>query len=326
MRAFQVTSFSQPPGMRDVPTPVPGPDQVMLEIAACGLNFADLLMARGSYQDTPTPPFTLGLEVSGTVRELGSSVRHLAPGDRVAVFAGSGGLAEFGCFAARRCVRLPDAMSFEHAAGFQVAYGTGHLALLHRAKLGAGETVLVLGAAGGVGLAAVELAALTGARVIAVARGAGRLAIAGAAGADHLIDSDTMDIRAEVKALGGADVVFDPVGGDQFKAALGACKPGARLIVIGFASGDIPQIPANILLVKNITVIGHYWGGYLGFDAKSLTESLGQLFQWYEAGKLRPHISHVLPLERAADALELLRSRKSTGKVVVRPRPEPGAR
>jgi len=152
-----------------------------------------------------------------------------------------------------------------------------------------------------------------------VARGAEKLKVAAKAGADHLIDSDRDDIRAAVKALGGADVLYDPVGGDQFKAALRACNPEARLIPMGFASGDVPQIPANILLVKNLTVIGLYWGGYLRFRPDVLTESLAELMGWYADGKLRPHVSHVLPLARAGEALELLRARKSTGKVVVAP-------
>ena len=164
-----------------------------------------------------------------------------------------------------------------------------------------------------------DLGVAMGARVIAVARGANKLAVAKAAGADHLIDSDKEDIKAAVKSLGGADVVYDPVGGDAFKAALGACNREARVIVIGFASGDVPQIPANIILVKNITVIGFYWGGYLKFNPAALTDSLAELMAWHADGRLKPHVSHILPLDQAADALELMRSRKSTGKVVVTP-------
>lgn len=168
-------------------------------------------------------------------------------------------------------------------------------------------------------MTAVEIGKAMGATVIAVARGADKLAVAKAAGADHLIDSTTDDIKAAVKALGGADVVYDPVGGSAFKAALGACNREARVIVIGFASGEVPQIPANIILVKNISVIGFYWGGYLGFNPKALTDSLAKLMDWYGQGRLKPHISDVLPLDRAADALQLMRSRKSTGKVVITP-------
>ncbi len=323
MRAFQMSEPGQAPAINEITVPAPAASEVIVRIEACGLNFADLLMIEGRYQETPPCPFTLGMEAAGTVHAIGASVTSLHPGDRVAVFAGSGGLAEFGCFAADRCIRLPDSMPFVDAAAFQVAYGTSHLALSHRAKLQSGETLLVLGAAGGVGLTAVEIGKQMGATVIAVARGKGKLAVARKAGADHLIDSDAEDIRDAVKALGGADVVYDPVGGAHFTAALRACNPEARVVVIGFASGEVPQIPANILLVKNITVIGFYWGGYMQFRSRALTDSLAQLFEWYKAGKLRPHVSHVLPLDHAAEGLDLLRRRVSTGKVVITPQPAP---
>lgn len=317
MRAFVVTDHGQAPEVRDIPTPSPGPGQVLIRIAACGLNFADLLMAKGTYQDTPALPFTLGMEIAGVVEAQGPGVMSPAIGARVAVFEGAGGLAEAGVFDAARCVAIPDAMPFADAAGFIVAYGTSHLALTDRARLVEGERLLVLGAAGGVGLTAVELGAAMGAEVIAVARGAEKLAIAKAAGATHVIDSESADLRAELKALGGVDVVYDPVGGDGFKAALRAINPGGRLLVIGFASGDIPQIPANHLLVKNIDVIGFYWGGYLRWAPDRLSRSLGQLMAMYEAGALQPHIGAQLPLDRAGEALSLLRDRKVAGKVVV---------
>lgn len=319
MRAFQVSSFATDPTLESLAPPTPAPGEVLLEVAACGLNFADLLMANGTYQDTPKPPFTLGMEVCGTVVAQGAGVDTPAIGTRVAVFGGKGGMADQGVFPAALCRPVPEEMTSETAAGFMVAYGTSHLALTRRARLEAGETLLVLGAAGGVGLTAVEIGKALGATVIAVARGVDKLAVAKAAGADHLIDSETDDIKSAVKALGGADVVYDPVGGDAFKAALGACNREARVIVIGFASGEVPQIPANIILVKNITVIGFYWGGYLGFDADALTDSLATLMSWHAAGKLKPHVSHVIQLDNASQALELMRSRKSTGKVVITP-------
>lgn len=322
MKAYRVDRQGQPPKLCDIELPEPKNGQIRLQIAACGLNFADLLMINGTYQDTPAIPFTLGLEVAGIVDKLGAGVAGLQAGDRVAVFSGQGGLAEFGCFDAARCIKIPANMSYEHAAAFQVAYGTSHLALDHRAHLKAGETLVVLGAAGGVGLTAVEIGKLMGARVIAIARGEAKLAVAKAAGADHLINSETGDIRAQIKALGGADVLYDPVGGDLFKSAMRACNPEARIIIIGFASGDIPQIPANIILVKNIAVIGHYWGSYAEFAPDVLVASLSSLLGWYGKGKLRPHISHTLPLEKSGQALDLLRMRKSTGKVVVTLRPE----
>jgi len=317
VRAFQIDSYNATPRLRDIAVPVPGRGQVQVCIAACGLNFADLLMIEGRYQDRPDPPVTLGMELAGVVQALGPGVDSPGVGTRVAVFSGQGGLAEAGVFEASRCVRLPDAMPFADAAAFQIAHGTSHLALARRARLRPGETVLVLGAAGGVGLAAIEIAKLMGARVIACARGAAKLAIAQAAGADHLIDSDAADLVEGLRDLGGLDVVYDPVGGDLFTAAMRACKPEARILTVGFASGDIPQIPANHLMVKNISVIGLNWGGYLRFDPAALADSLRQLFDWYAQGLVRPRISHLLPLEQAAGALDLLRARKSTGKVVV---------
>ncbi|SMP25784.1 NADPH:quinone oxidoreductase family protein [Shimia sagamensis] len=317
MRAFQVTSHDAPPSLVDIAKPEPGPGEVRIKIKACALNFGDLLMIKGTYQATPPVPFTLGMEVAGVVDALGPDTNGPEVGSDVLVFGGSGGLADYGVYPAESIVPLPNGMSYEDAAAFPVAYGTSHVALDHRARLQPGENLLVLGAAGGVGLAAVELGKLMGANVIACARGADKLKVAQAAGADHLIDATAADIRAEVKALGGADVVYDPVGGDQFKAAFRACNPEARLLPLGFASGEVPQIPANHLLVKNLTVIGLYWGGYLSFKPEVLTGSMRTLFGWYGEGKLKPHVSHALPLAQAADAYELLRSRKSTGKVVV---------
>lgn len=319
MRAFQVIEYDTPPTLQDTETPSPAKGEVLIKIEACGLNFGDLLMVKGTYQERPPLPFTLGMEVAGTVVAHGDGVSAPAIGARVAVFGGYGGLAEFGTFPAALCVPLPDAMSFTDAAAFQVAYSTSHVALDYRAQLKAGDTLLVLGAAGGVGLTAVELGKLMGATVIAAARGAAKLEICRKAGADHVIDTDTDDLREVVKALGGADVVYDPVGGDLFTAALRASKPEARVLTIGFASGTVPKIAANHLLVKNINVIGFYWGGYLRFKPEVLTDSLKTLSQWYAEGKLHPHISHTLPLAQAGDGLELLRSRKSTGKVVITP-------
>lgn len=318
MRAFQVSSHDTPPTLVDITKPEPGPGEIRLRIKACALNFGDLLMIKGTYQATPSVPFTLGMEVAGVVDAVGPDTHGPSVGTDVLVFGGSGGLAEFGVYPAESAVPMPKVMSFEDAAAFPVAYGTSHVALDHRAKLQPSENLLVLGAAGGVGLTAVELGKLMGANVIACARGADKLEVAKAAGADHLIDATDADIRAEVKALGGADVVYDPVGGEQFKAAFRACNPEARLLPLGFASGEVPQIPANHLLVKNLTVIGLYWGGYLSFKQEVLTDSMRTLFGWYSEGKLKPHVSHVLPLEQAAEAYELLRSRKSTGKVVVK--------
>ena len=323
MRALLITSFDAAPQLSALQDRLPGQGEVRVRIMACGLNFADLLMMQGRYQDMPSLPFTPGLELSGVIEAIGPETGSLPVGTRVALFSGQGGLAETGCFPAERCFAIPDSMSFETAAAFPIAYGTSHLALTRRANLAAGETLVVTGAAGGVGLTAVEIGKALGARVIAVARGADKLAVAQAAGADHVIDSDRADLKAELRALGGADVVYETVGRDQFTATLGAMRPEGRILAIGFAGGTVPQIAANHLLVKNVSVIGFYWGGYLKFQPAALTESLSTLVDWFEAGRLKPHVSHVLPLDRVMEGLALLRDRKSTGKVVVRCNQEP---
>ena len=317
MRAYVLASTDTAPALTELPVPEPAAGEIRLRIRACGLNFADLLMAKGTYQETPPTPFVMGMEVAGTVDALGAGVTGFTIGQRVAGFAGKGGLADYGCFPADRCLPLPDSMPFDQAAGFVVAYGTSHVALVQRARLQAGETLLVLGAAGGVGLTAVEIGAKLGARVVAVARGAAKLKVAEAAGATVLIDSETADLKTAFKALGGVDVVYDAVGEPAASAALRALRPQGRYVVIGFAGGGVPSFPANILLVKNIDVIGLYWGGYAVFAPEVITKSLSDLIAMYANGDLHPHVSHALPLERTAEAMELMRTRASTGKIVV---------
>lgn len=318
MQAFTIPSHGATAQLADIDLPEPGTGQVRIAIKACGLNFADLLMQKGTYQDTPEAPFTLGMEVAGVIDKLGSGVTRLNVGERVAVYSGQGGLAEYGVFDANRAIPLPEAISFENAAAIQIAYGTSHIALDHRARLQPGETLLVTGAAGGVGLTAVEIGKLMGATVIAHARGREKLEVARAAGADHLIDASE-DLRTRVKELGGADVVYDAIGGDVFKAAFRATNPEGRLLPIGFAGGDVPQIPANHLLVKNLTVIGFYIGGYLRFRPQIVQDSFDTLFGWLAEGRIKPHISHILPLTEAEMGMQLLRDRVATGKVVVTP-------
>lgn len=319
MRAFGIETYGETPKLTDKPLAMPGPAEIRVRIAAAALNFADTLMIQGRYQERPKPPVTLGMELSGTVDAVGSDVTGFKSGDRVAVYSGQGGLAEAGCFPASRAVKIPDAMPFDVAAGMLIAHGTSHLALIRRARLQRADTLLVLGAAGGVGLTAVEIGKHVGARVIACARGAEKLAVAKAAGADHLIDSETDDIRTRVKDLGDADVVYDPVGGDQFEAAFRATKPEGRILVIGFASGDMPNVKPNHLLVKNIELIGLNIGAYLQFAPDALAESFRQIFDGYLAGDLKVHISHRFALADAAQALDLLRSRRATGKIIVTP-------
>jgi len=318
MKAFRVRDFAQTPTIEDIVQPNPEKGQALVRIDACGLNFADLLMLKGEYQETPNPPFTPGLEVAGVVTALGPETEGVEIGTRVAVFGGSGGLAEYGVFPIDRIAPIPDAMSSEIAAGFQVAYGTSHLALDHKARLQPGETLVVLGAAGGVGLTAVEVGRLMGAKVIACARGKDKLKAAKAAGADHLLDTETDDLRQAIKDLGGADVVYDPVGGDAFGEVFRACNPDARILAIGFASGNVPQVKLNHMLVKNITVIGFYWGGYLKFNPQVLIKSMDQLMHWQAEGKLTPAINHVVDFDDTAEALAMLRERRSTGKIVVK--------
>ena len=317
MRAYQLEVHGTAPTLVELAQPAPAAGEVEVAISACGLNFADLLMIDGRYQEKPPLPVTLGLEAAGTVTSLGDGVGSVQIGDRVAVFAGAGGLADYGCFAAAQLVPIPDTMDFATAAGFQIAYGTSHVALDHKARLQPGERLVVTGAAGGVGLTAVEIGALMGAEVIAIARGADKLAVAKTHGATHLIDAESDDIRGQLKALGGVDVAYEAVGGDLWEACFRAANPEARLLAIGFASGEVPQIKANQLLVKNLSVMGLYWGGYLRFAPDVLGQSLRQLFDWYAEGKLKPHIGHRFPLDEADAALDLLRQRKSTGKVVV---------
>lgn len=316
MRAFLLSETNSAPTLCEFSLPIPGPGELAVEISACGLNFADLLMIEGKYQDTPPAPFVMGMELAGTVTAAGPGCT-IAPGTRVAVFAGQGGLAEAGVFPENRCTPMPEAMSFEEAAAFQIAYGTSHVALGPRARLASGETLVVLGAAGGVGLTAVEIGARMGARVIAVARGAEKLQVARAAGAEVLIDAETPDLKAALKAAGGADVVYDAVGGALGEAAYAALKPGGRYLVIGFAGGEVPKLKLNHALVKNLEIHGLYWGGYLKLDPGLLTGSMAQLFAWYAEGGLRPHVSATFPLERTDEALEMLRARRSTGKIVV---------
>ncbi|WP_194094115.1 NADPH:quinone oxidoreductase family protein [Marivivens aquimaris] len=318
MRAFRVTSFDQPPQVEEIPVPQPQAGQIRLKIESCGVNFADTLMTTGKYQDTPELPFTMGMEVCGIVDELGAGVTSPAVGSRVVVYCGSGGMADYGVFAADRCLPVPDGMPPETAAGFMIAYGTSHLALKRRARLQAGETLVVTGAGGGVGQTAIEIGKLMGARVIAIARGERKLAAAKAAGADVLIDASE-DLTARLRAEGGVDVLYDAVGGDAFGKILRAMNREGRMLVIGFASGTVPPIPANHLLVKNVDVMGFYWGGYVKFNPEAMDESLKELMQYFAEGRLHPHINHVVPLYDAPEALDLLTSRRSTGKVVVNP-------
>jgi NADPH:quinone reductase len=322
MRAVLCKEWAGPEKLvvEDVPSPAIREGAVRIAVEAAGINFADLLIISGQYQEKPAFPFTPGGEASGTVTEVGAGVSVMKPGDRVMALTGTGAYAEEVVVDASRVYKIPDKMDFISAAGFPVAYGTSHGSFAWRAHLKPGEWLLVFGAAGGVGLTAVEIGKAMGATVIACAGGPEKLAIAKEHGADHLIDYSREDIRERVKAITGgrgADVVYDPVGGDAFDASLRCIAWGGRIIIIGFASGRIPQAPANILLVKNIDVIGFYWGSYQQRKPELVRDSFAQLLRWFEEGKLKPHVSQHFDLQDVAPAMELLRQRKSTGKVVL---------
>ncbi|HRO13692.1 MAG TPA: NADPH:quinone oxidoreductase family protein [Paracoccus sp. (in: a-proteobacteria)] len=294
----------------------PGPGEVALRMGAAALNFADLLMIEGRYQDTPPFPFTAGLEGAGVVEAAGPGT-PFTPGDRVAVWS-RGTLADRMVVPADACLPLPDNMTLAEAAGFQIAYGTSHLALTGPGALRPGDRVVVLGAAGGVGLTAVEIAAALGAQVIGVARGHDRLETVRRAGAHHVLDSDaTPDLKAALKDLGGVDVVYDAVGDAAGLAAFGALRPGGRHLLIGFAGGKPPALPLNHALVKNISIHGFYWGGYRSLDPQALKDSLTALFAMHAAGRLHPVVGATLPIERVAEGYALLRSRRAVGKVII---------
>jgi NADPH2:quinone reductase len=294
---------------------------VRIAVRAAGLNFADILMIKGEYQVKPPLPFSPGLEVAGDVLEVAPDVKKIKPGDRVMAVVHYGGYAQEVVTPATDVFLIPDSMDYTIAAGFPIAYGTSHIGIFNKLKLKAGETILIHGAAGGVGITAVEIAKKVGATVIAAASGSKKLAIAKQYGADHLIDYQTEDIKARVKSLTdgrGVEAVFDPVGGDIFTSSLRATAQQGRILVVGFASGTVAPIPANILLVKNISVHGFYWGAHRVLETEMISKSFDDLLSWYDAGDLKPHISHIFNLPDASKAMEMLKSRKSTGKVVLR--------
>ncbi|WP_134725830.1 NADPH:quinone oxidoreductase family protein [Paracoccus luteus] len=315
-RIIQIARQGAAPELGRRAPPEPGPGQVRLRLHAAALNFADLLMIEGRYQDAPPFPLVAGIEGAGVVEAAGEGVA-LTPGTRVAV-TGPGTLADHGVFAADLCIAVPDRMSLAQAAGFQIAYGTSHLALTGPGALAAGQRVVVLGAAGGVGLTAVEIASVLGAEVVAVVRGEDKAAPARQAGAAVVIDSAAEpDLRAALRAHGPADIVYDPVGDAAGLAAFGALRTGGRHLLIGFAGGKPPALPLNHALVKNIAIHGFYWGGYRQLDPAALRASLTALFALFDQGRLNPTLGTVLPLDRAAEGYALLRDRRAVGKVVI---------
>ena len=306
--------------VEDVPSPEPGEGQVLVAVHAAGVNFPDTLIIQGKYQFKPEPPFSPGGEVAGIVRAIGPGVTGIATGDRVIAATTWGGYAEEVVAEAKRIIPMPEGMDFDTAATFVLTYGTSHHALKDRAALQPGETLLVLGAAGGVGLAAVELGKAMGARVIAAASSDDKLATCRAHGADETINYAREDLRQRIKALSdgrGVDVVYDPVGGDLSEPALRGMAWNGRFLVVGFAAGSIPSIPLNLALLKGCAIVGVFWGAFTRNEPRRNEANLQELLGWFKAGKVRPHISARYPLERAADALRDVMERKVKGKVVL---------
>jgi NADPH2:quinone reductase len=306
--------------IEDLPSPLPGRNQVVVSVKAAGVNFPDVLIIQGKYQFKPELPFSPGSEVAGTVKAVGEGVRHVKPGDTVAAFLGWGGFAEEVLVDAERVAPVPPGIDAKIAASFILAYGTSYHALKDRAQLKSGETLLVLGAAGGVGLAAVELGKLVGARVIAAASTPEKLAACRERGADATIAYEQEDLREAVKKLTdgkGVDVVYDPVGGRFAEPALRSIAWGGRYLVIGFAGGDIPKIPLNLTLLKGCSIVGVFWGEFARREPVANARNLGELLTWIGNGRLQPVVSATYPLERTADALVAMANRKVVGKVVI---------
>lgn len=313
--------------VEDLPDPVARDGEVVIRVHACGVNYPDVLIIEDKYQFKPERPFAPGGEVSGVIESVGPGVTHLKPGDRVIGSTGWGGMAEKIALAAGRCIPIPDKMPFDVAAAFIMTYGTSHYALKQRANLKAGETVLVLGAAGGVGLAAVELAKAAGATVVAAASSQEKVDLAMAHGADSGVvypagpfDRDGQKALADLfkKACGpnGADVIYDAVGGDYAEASLRAIAWEGRFLVIGFPAG-IPKIPLNLTLLKSCQVVGVFWGAYTARFPADNQANIRELMDLYAAGKIKPHVSASFPMAEAGEAIRQLSSRKAQGKVVV---------
>ncbi len=306
--------------LREVDDPTPGKGEVLIDVAAAGVNFPDVLIVQGLYQFKPPGAFSPGGEVAGVVSAIGEGVDGIAVGDRVAAVIPWGGFAEKVCAPVGALVPIPDGMDPETAAAFNLTYATALHALRDRAALQPGETVLVLGAAGGVGLASIDVAKAMGARVIAAASSPEKLAACTAAGADAVIDYRAEDLKTRAKALTGgkgADVIVDPVGGPYSEPALRATAWRGRFLVIGFAAGDIPKIPLNLTLLKGCAVVGVFWGSFVAREPAAHARNQAQLAAWFTAGELKPLISARYPLERAVEALEALAGRHARGKLVV---------
>jgi NADPH:quinone reductase len=307
--------------VEEVEEPEPQAGEIIIRVKAVGLNFFDTLIIAGKYQYRPEPPFSPGAEVSGIVTGIGGSIAGFAKGDRVMAFTGWGGAREQVAVKAARVLAMPENTGFETAAAMQVTYGTSFYALRDRAALSAGETLAVLGAAGGTGQAAVELGKLMGARVIAIASSDEKLEFCKSVGADHVINSTSEDVRERIKALTqgrGADVIYDPVGGKLSESAFRAIGWGGRYLVIGFASGDIPRLPLNLPLLKGAAAVGVFWGEHVEREPEKHKSNMERLVCWLADGSIRPRIDRSFPLEEAAGAFAAITGREIKGKAVLR--------
>ncbi|MDM0001769.1 NADPH:quinone oxidoreductase family protein [Variovorax sp. J22P240] len=322
MKAILCRQYGPPESLtlEDLPSLVPGPKQVVIAVRAAGVNFPDTLIIQGKYQFKPDMPFSPGGEVAGVIRAVGTEVTGLHVGDRVLAPLGWGGYAEEAIAEAWRVLPIPPDMDFATASAFVLTYGTSHHALKDRAQLRPGETVLVLGAAGGVGLAAIEIAKAMGARVIAAASSDEKLAVCAEHGADELIQYERDDLRERLKQITqgrGVDVVYDPVGGAYSEAVLRSTAWNGRFLVVGFAAGDIPSIPLNLPLLKGCAIVGVFWGAFARNEPARNAQNMDELLAWFQQGKVRPHICARYPLEQAADAMKAIASRAAKGKVVI---------
>ncbi|MFP5224821.1 MAG: NADPH:quinone oxidoreductase family protein [Actinomycetota bacterium] len=320
MRAVMCTELGAPLTVGEVPDPQPQAGQVRVAVKAAGVNFPDTLIVQGKYQFKPDLPFSPGGEVAGVVDAIGPDVQGVKVGDRVIAFTVYGGFAEAVCVDARALVPMPDDLDFVTAGGLVLAYGTTIHALSDRARLKEGETLLVLGAAGGVGLSAVEIGKAMGARVIAAASSPEKLATCTEHGADETIDYSKEDLKARVKELtggNGADVIYDPVGGDFAEPALRSIAWEGRYLVVGFAAGEIPEIPLNLALLKGCQIVGVFWGAFAARDPKGNASNIAKLLGWVRDGTIKPLVSATYPLEEATEALRQISERRAQGKIVL---------
>ena len=322
MKAVLCKAYGPPESLvvEEIESPSPGAGEVVISVKAASVNFPDVLIIQNKYQFKPSLPFSPGSEVAGVLKAVGEGVSGFTPGDRVMAFTTYGAFAEEVRTEARRILTIPDGMTFTQAAAFGLTYATSDFALRDRGALKPDETLLVLGAAGGVGIAAIEIGKALGARVIACASTEEKLAVCREHGADETINYATEDLRERIKALtdgSGPDVIYDPVGGPYTEPALRSLAWRGRLLVVGFAAGDIPKIPLNLTLLKGCSIVGVFWGEFTRREPDRFAEAMRQLGRWFAEGRIRPHVSETFPLERAAEALTMMANRRVTGKVVL---------